>query len=149
MTTAQRAPSATNGHKPTGVAEFVAAIQSMAYEVAGARLRAETAEANLANAERRAEIAEHELFRVNSEELTQLRNDHDELAKMRADLVEINRCLNYYGGYRGWCSEYEHLISLVNDRLTSGVKLCGRPGEDAGGVAVLPNDADWKPLEWN
>lgn len=138
MTTAQRT-------KPTtGVSEFVAAIQSMAFEVAGARLRAETAEANLANVERRAEMAEHELA---SEELAQLRNDQEELAKMRADLVEINRCLNHYGGYRGWCHDYESLITQLNERFTSGAKLLGRPG--VPGIESLPEKTNWQPLAWD
>lgn len=109
------------------VPEFVSALTDMANDLAAQRHRADELESQLAEAVSNKVIEED----------------------LRADILEINRILNWYGGQRGWCSDYEHLQRLTNERLRQS-KMLRRPGYGEGyrDHDELENDPDWKPFDW-
>ena len=111
-----------------GVSEFVKELTKLATKLAKMQVRAELAEAKL---------AEHDPELV------------AENAALVADIVELNRALNYYGGQKGWCSDYEYLQRQVNERFKNRtVALQPRAGYEWTGTQPLAPDSSWRPLNF-
>jgi hypothetical protein len=117
-------------------ADAIDAIVKLATDVATERFRAEAAEVKLAR------LSEHEGF-------AELKAKYDAL---QADLLELNRCLNYYGGRRGWCPDYENILGKFNARFTVA-ELRGRSGytvldRNRLALTALPPEDGWEPPEF-